>query len=685
MDEKQNIKIFVSHRIDLDAEPIKNPLYCHMRCGAVDDEREGMSIAGDDTGDNISYKHDRYSEFTVQYWAWKNCDADYYGLCHYRRYLSFADQEFPTKQFQGFVEEQTITEKVIKKYCLNSAEEMYNKIVPYDAVVGKSFDIENMPDHIHHINLFELFQNHPRIVISREILELLTQLVRERFPQYYPALLERWASQEVIGFNCFVMKKELFSKMCDFEFDIMKQLENQIDFSSYEGNSVRIIGYLGEILYGTFIQWMKDEGYAVDERQMILFWKPQAVKKANEKAKKKWGEETYCQTKSTEKLKKIWLKISPSYRLLTNIQKQQKQEKQELNKLQKEIVNLDKKVTATTAAITKIDSAAKSLKTDVSKVTAIATQVRNKQQLDIWLSQPKFPDDLTQVKKDFWRSYPQAEGDLRAIQYANLCLLHRLKKLCDEIGVRFWLHGGSLVGAVRHSGYVPWDDDIDVGMMRADFVRLKELLSEDAYYKIQDIYYTSLACRSYRFMRKENDANIFVDIFLYDYYQPTQDTILNDWWKLIDFKLALRTQFAALVAEYKLKPHNEALDDIPELKARLDKLIDLYCGRIISDTPTDWIAWGLDNNYENASRFAWHHGRIFNASDIFPLAECDFENEKMYIPNNYEKYVYAEYGVDYLDMPGDIGISKHVNIYFSHPEDIEGVKQLIADEEKRGM
>ncbi len=87
---KPVIKIFVSHRIDQVSETIDNPLYVNVRCGAVYDNRNPEAyghIPGDNTGDNISEKKYKYSELTVQYWAWKNQEADYYGLCHYRRYF----------------------------------------------------------------------------------------------------------------------------------------------------------------------------------------------------------------------------------------------------------------------------------------------------------------------------------------------------------------------------------------------------------------------------------------------------------------------------------------------------------------------------------------------------------------------------------------------------------------------
>ena len=122
---KPDIKIFVSHRIDLDSTSIIDPLYIPVRCGSTYDEREGITMLGDDTGENISKERMSFCELTVQYWAWKNIEADYYGLCHYRRYLSFSRTEYPTDAY-GNVLEQFIDEETIKKYGLEgqAAEEI---------------------------------------------------------------------------------------------------------------------------------------------------------------------------------------------------------------------------------------------------------------------------------------------------------------------------------------------------------------------------------------------------------------------------------------------------------------------------------------------------------------------------------------------------------------------------------
>ena len=63
-------------------------------------------------------------------------------------------------------------------------------------------------------------------------------------------------------------------------------------------------------------------------------------------------------------------------------------------------------------------------------------------------------------------------SEMRAVQ---LEMLDRLDKVCREHGLRYYLCGGTLLGAVRHKGYIPWDDDIDVNILRPDLDRLLEI------------------------------------------------------------------------------------------------------------------------------------------------------------------------------------------------------------------
>lgn len=69
-------------------------------------------------------------------------------------------------------------------------------------------------------------------------------------------------------------------------------------------------------------------------------------------------------------------------------------------------------------------------------------------------------------------------NDLKAIQEAELRILEDFSKFCDEHGLRYCLAGGTLLGAVRHKGFIPWDDDIDVMMPRPDFEKFLRLTNE---------------------------------------------------------------------------------------------------------------------------------------------------------------------------------------------------------------
>ena len=69
-------------------------------------------------------------------------------------------------------------------------------------------------------------------------------------------------------------------------------------------------------------------------------------------------------------------------------------------------------------------------------------------------------------------------SELRQLQLIQLDLLLALDKVCSKHGIRYMMDGGTMLGAVRHKGFIPWDDDIDVAMLREDYERLKSLKDE---------------------------------------------------------------------------------------------------------------------------------------------------------------------------------------------------------------
>lgn len=77
---------------------------------------------------------------------------------------------------------------------------------------------------------------------------------------------------------------------------------------------------------------------------------------------------------------------------------------------------------------------------------------------------------------------------LRKVQLVQLEMLHEIDRVCRENGIRYFLYRGTMLGAVRHKGFIPWDDDLDVGMLRADYEKFCRIAPEklDPQYCLQN-------------------------------------------------------------------------------------------------------------------------------------------------------------------------------------------------------
>ena len=122
-------------------------------------------------------------------------------------------------------------------------------------------------------------------------------------------------------------------------------------------------------------------------------------------------------------------------------------------------------------------------------------------------------------------------NDLRKVQLAQLDLLKEVDRICKKNAISYFLTGGSALGAVRHSGFIPWDDDLDIGMLRAEYERFRVACSSelDNDYEYQDwdcdegygLCFAKLRIKGTHFVEKQTvdssaDNGIFIDIFPYD-------------------------------------------------------------------------------------------------------------------------------------------------------------------------
>jgi lipopolysaccharide cholinephosphotransferase len=122
--------------------------------------------------------------------------------------------------------------------------------------------------------------------------------------------------------------------------------------------------------------------------------------------------------------------------------------------------------------------------------------------------------------------------ELRAVQLIELELLAEVDRICEKRGVRYSVVGGTLLGAVRHKGFIPWDDDVDVGFLRPEYEKFRECLEDELDYErfyFQDHRntpgyrwgYGKLRRRGTSFVRLGQEhmpyeQGVFIDIFPYD-------------------------------------------------------------------------------------------------------------------------------------------------------------------------
>lgn len=118
--------------------------------------------------------------------------------------------------------------------------------------------------------------------------------------------------------------------------------------------------------------------------------------------------------------------------------------------------------------------------------------------------------------------------DLNEIKRIELSILLQVDKICREQGFRYWLCGGTLLGAVRHKGFIPWDDDIDIFMPRQDYNKFIEYcnnseISFNLFSHETNSYYHNLyakVCAANTLVKENNyklpDTGVWVDIFPID-------------------------------------------------------------------------------------------------------------------------------------------------------------------------
>ena len=270
--------------------------------------------------------------------------------------------------------------------------------------------------------------------------------------------------------------------------------------------------------------------------------------------------------------------------------------------------------------------------------------------------------------KHIFSSFYVPNLKIQEYQLSSLCLLHSLDILCKKNSIEYWMVFGSLIGSYRHNGFIPWDDDIDIGMMRNQFNSLKKVLEKDPLLEIKTmlIVYDSAngqSCLIDKIYFRDN-RDIFIDIFVYDCINAD----VNDIKMTVDmYKQKLLDETSMLIKEDLFIKHINPETD-PKVWKTYKKYNDIILKKYGSKKGKVIV-----NNIKNPIIVK---SQIFENKDIVPFKKETFEDLLINTPNNTEKVLYYTYG-DVLRFPNDFLKHTHFN------ENVDGFSVIINHNYKK--
>lgn len=271
------------------------------------------------------------------------------------------------------------------------------------------------------------------------------------------------------------------------------------------------------------------------------------------------------------------------------------------------------------------------------------------------------------------------KSTIEAVHKVQLGMTKQIHQRCKEEGLRYTVISGSLLGAIRHKGFIPWDDDVDIGLLREDYERLLESLKKKPLegcllqeYSTDPHYYQPFAklIRENTVCIEEFSKNckarngVFIDIFPFDLIKrPGQRAtkLLRSVLRIIMFAIWHKED-----CHMERKGMKKAVNGIAAVVSLLPKSFLVWLQRSLAVRENkDWkYAASLYSSHYETDRL------YFEVSDFDELIEAPFEDIVVNIPRNWDENLRRQYH-DYMQLPPEDKRSVGHGIYIINDVSVE--------------
>ena len=258
------------------------------------------------------------------------------------------------------------------------------------------------------------------------------------------------------------------------------------------------------------------------------------------------------------------------------------------------------------------------------------------------------------------------DEELHTIQQKELYILSKIVEICEAKSIEYFLVGGTCLGAIRHNGFIPWDDDIDIGMTRENYNKFlqaaPEVLPSEMILqtpslkdKICPYFYTKVRLNGTKFVEYCNrnlpmPQGIYVDIFPFDEVPDDEKEAKKQW----EHAQKLVKRFVYRQSpDISQKPTTLKLKFKSILRRTIHSLYRLFIpyNKLYGQLCETFECYnGTGQNTVACLNFSKFKADYLLKKDLKPLQTHNFEGKKYYVPNNCDTYLKTHYG-DYMQLP----------------------------------